>query len=571
MIIFKTVRWKNFLSTGNAFNEMRLDTNEATLVIGDNGAGKTTFLDALFYGLYGKPYRKINKPLLLNSINKKGLVVEVEFSIGGKEYTIRRGMKPTLFEVYIDGLMEDQDAAARDYQETIDKDILKISQRTMSQIVVLGASSYIPFMRLAAGHRREVVEDLLDLQVFSVMNALLKNKVDANKIAIERSTTDINVLRDKIELVKKHLASLQADNQLRAKVNLEKIAENESTIASAQHKTNEYTATIVDLNAQITDLTKFSGRRSKLRELNACLSSNKTQLTNAVEFYQTNENCPSCKQNIDEDFRQLTIEDKKDKLSLVTQGLDKIKTELARALIEIDNITKIQTKISQLQGSITENQWAVNSLSNINEALATEANELMSTKHVEAEEQSDLSEFMEQLGDKRALLENDQKRRSIINTAQKILKDTGIKTRIIKQYIPVINKLVNKYMAAMDFFVQFELDEEFNETIKSRHRDTFSYESFSDGEKMRIDLSLLFTWRAIAKIRNSASTNLLIMDEVFDSSLDAAGVDDIIKIVKEFTKDNSVFIMSHKNDRLIDQFKRTVKFEKYKSFSTIAA
>tara|TARA_R110000772_G_scaffold2311_11_gene8021 strand:- start:2440 stop:4155 length:1716 start_codon:yes stop_codon:yes gene_type:complete len=567
MIIFKTVRWKNFLSTGNAFTEMQLDSGGATLITGDNGAGKSTFLDALVYGIYGKPFRKINKPTLINSINKKDLVVEVVFTSGPKEYIIRRGMKPTIFEIYIDGELEDQDAAARDYQDIIEKDIIKFSLKSFSQIIVLGSSSYIPFMRLPAGHRREVIEDLLDLQVFSVMNLLLKKKIDANKGTIEELTTALIVLEDKIALVKKHMSSLRADSEQRVNTNLSKIAENESAIADAKQKVNEYTALIIDLQAQITDLRKFDGRFDKLKSLDLQLKTNSKQLSSTVAFYEDNDNCPSCKQDIDKEFKVEIINEKRSKLEKVTEGLASIKQNLAAAQADIDKATRIQTQISQYQGNISESQWNMSSRADINEQLVAENAKLKDEEVTDGDSKADLEEFTGLYDDSNTLLTTAKERRIVIDTAHKILKDTGIKTRIIKQYIPVMNKLINKYLAAMDFFIQFELDENFDETIKSRYRDIFSYENFSEGEKMRIDLALLFTWRAIAKIRNSASTNLLIMDEVFDSSLDAAGVDDFLKVLSEVTGETNVFIMSHKNDRLIDQFKSAIRFEKHKSFS----
>ena len=571
MIIFKTIKWKNFLSTGQAWTEMDLERHKSTLVIGDNGAGKSTFLDALSYGLYGKPFRRINKPQLINTINRKDLQVEVSFKIGKHNYLVKRGMKPNKFEIWQNGTMINQDAAARDYQDYLEKHILKLTHKSFSQIVVLGSSTFVPFMQLSSMHRREVIEDLLDLQIFSLMNTLLKDRLQENDETLRECDYRLKLIGEKIKLTKDHIADLEADNVNRVNGTKLIIKENTAEINALKGSASEYEEKVAILQKEISDLNSVRERYEKLKTIRVKLNSKLAEYKKEISFFENHDNCPTCNQDIDQEFKCETVSDKESKLKETIGGIDQLQLELEKAEQRISEITDIQLDIQSNQTSITEKTWQINNLVNVNTKLTEEIESLTGTTKSKNKEEKTLEKFEKEfeVGEKAKI--NLINNRNTLGVVSFILKDTGIKTRIIKQYVPIMNKLINKYLAAMDFFVQFELDENFNETIKSRYRDEFSYASFSEGEKMRIDLSLLFTWRTVAKIRNSASTNLLIMDEVFDSSLDTTGTDEFLKILNELTSDTNVFIISHKGDQLIDKFNNIIKFEKHKNFSRIAA
>jgi DNA repair exonuclease SbcCD ATPase subunit len=571
MIIFKTLKWKNFLSTGDTWTELDLERHKSTLVVGDNGAGKSTFLDALSYGLYGKPFRRINKPQLINAINRKALEVEVNFKVGKHSYVIKRGMKPSKFEIYQNGKMINQDAAARDYQDYLEKQILKLTHKSFSQIVVLGSSTFVPFMQLSAMHRREVIEDLLDLQIFSIMNTLLKDKVADNDENLKKCDNLLGLIDAKIKLTQEHIADMQADNVKKINDTKVQIKENNAEIKALKGLAMGFQEKVDVLTKSIEDLNTIKDRYEKLKTIRIKLSSKLKDYQSEITFFEDHDNCPTCNQDIDEQFKCDTVKSKEDQLEETRAGIEKLQQELEVAESRISEISSVQSEIQINQSSITEKTWQVNNLQNTNQKLTQDIENLSDVKTSKNKDVKQLAKFNDEkeAGERAKItLVNDRNTLSIISF---ILKDTGIKTRIIKQYVPIMNKLINKYLAAMDFFVQFELDEGFNETIKSRYRDEFSYASFSEGEKMRIDLALLFTWRAVAKIRNSASTNLLIMDEVFDSSLDTSGTDEFLKILNELTSDTNVFIISHKGDQLIDKFNNVVRFEKYKNFSRIAA
>lgn len=571
MIIFKTIKWKNFLSTGQAWTEMDLERHKSTLVIGDNGAGKSTFLDALSYGLYGKPFRRINKPQLINTINRKDLQVEVSFKIGKHNYLVKRGMKPNKFEIWQNGTMINQDAAARDYQDYLEKHILKLTHKSFSQIVVLGSSTFVPFMQLSSMHRREVIEDLLDLQIFSLMNTLLKDRLQENDETLRECDYRLKLIGEKIKLTKDHIADLEADNVNRVNGTKLIIKENTAEINALKGSASEYEEKVAILQKEISDLNSVRERYEKLKTIRVKLNSKLAEYKKEISFFENHDNCPTCNQDIDQEFKCETVSDKESKLKETIGGIDQLQLELEKAEQRISEITDIQLDIQSNQTSITEKTWQINNLVNVNTKLTEEIESLTGTTKSKNKEEKTLEKFEKEfeVGEKAKI--NLINNRNTLGVVSFILKDTGIKTRIIKQYVPIMNKLINKYLAAMDFFVQFELDENFNETIKSRYRDEFSYASFSEGEKMRIDLALLFTWRTVAKIRNSASTNLLIMDEVFDSSLDTTGTDEFLKILNELTSDTNVFIISHKGDQLIDKFNNIIKFEKHKNFSRIAA
>lgn len=571
MILFKTIRWQNMLSTGNQLTEVALDRSKSTLIVGENGAGKSTILDALSFALYGKPFRSINKPQLLNSMTQKNLVAECEFMVGSKHFRVKRGIKPQIFEIYQNGEMINQNSSARDYQEYLEKSILKLSFKSFGQIVILGSANYLPFMQLPAHSRREVIEDLLDIQIFTTMNTLLKEKIGVNKAAIIDADYQINLIENKIELTKKHIDSLKTNNDHLIRQKEELIKEIDSKVCEAEHNLTVYNGTLTVKSDLIADSEKVNSKRSKLIELESQLETKIRNIKKEIGFYHDNDSCPTCRQGIQHDFKKETISDREAKQMEVSDALVKIETEINNINDRVNQITLINKEITAINTKITELNSDIRSWNSSIRTLKTEIEGLEKNTVVIDESKGDLNALNSQLNVQQKHKEELANERSVIEVAGILLKDSGIKTRIIKQYVPIMNKLINKYLAAMDFFVQFELDENFNEKIKSRFRDEFSYASFSEGEKMRIDLALMFTWRAIAKLRNSASTNLLIMDEVFDSSLDVGGTEEFLKILEGLTGDTNTFIISHKGDQLYDKFHSVIKFEKHANFSRIAA
>lgn len=571
MILFKAIRWQNMLSTGNQFTEVALDRSKSTLIVGENGAGKSTILDALSFALYGKPFRNINKPQLLNSMTQKNLVVECEFMVGSKHFRVKRGIKPQIFEIYQNGEMINQNSSARDYQEYLEKSILKLSFKSFGQIVILGSANYLPFMQLPAHARREVIEDLLDIQIFTTMNNLLKEKIATNKAAINESGFQINLIENKIELTTKHIDSLKSNNDHLIKQKQDLIRELSTCITETSATITVANIKLMDKANLIVDSEKVISKRTKLIELESQLETKIRTLKKEITFYHDNDSCPTCRQGIDHDFKNETIGDRETKQNEITDALSKIEAEINAINDRVNEITEINKEITAINTKITELNSDIRSWSNSIRTIETEIEGLKKNTTVINESIDDLDLLNSQLAVQEKHKEELANERSVIEVAGVLLKDSGIKTRIIKQYVPIMNKLINKYLAAMDFFVQFELDENFNEKIKSRFRDEFSYASFSEGEKMRIDLALMFTWRAIAKLRNSASTNLLIMDEVFDSSLDVGGTEEFLKILEGLTGDTNTFIISHKGDQLYDKFHSVIKFEKHANFSRIAA
>lgn len=571
MIVFEKLRYQNLMSTGNQFTELLLNKSSSTLVVGENGAGKSTFIEALTFALYGKPFRNINKPQLVNSITGKGLLVELEFSIGKKNYMIRRGIKPTIFEIYQNGNLINQNADAREYQDMLERMILKLNFKSFSQIVVLGSANYIPFMQLSAQERRRVVEDLLDIQIFSVMNSLLKDKMAENRSALADVDYRINLCEQKIEMHAKHIDTLKANND-------ELIAQKQAKIHEYEEELlviNETTASLLEqsekLNEEVSDETRIMGRKTKLIQMESTIEDKIRKLKKEVAFYHDHDNCPTCKQGIDHDFKAATIAKREEKTSELNQGLQKLEQEIEAANNRIGEINKLNQQIQELNTKIQQNNQQIRFYQKYITDLTAEIETLVDQANKINSDVDESEVFEKELEGHKRQKEVLSKQRAVYDVAAHLLKDTGIKTKIIKQYVPVMNKLINKYLAAMDFFVNFELDESFNETIKSRFRDDFSYASFSEGEKMRIDLALMFTWRAIAKLRNSASTNLLIMDEVFDSSLDSSGTEEFLKILESLTQDTNTFIISHKGDQLFDRFHSVIRFEKHSNFSRIAA
>jgi len=571
MILFKKLRWQNLLSTGNQMTEIQLDRSKSTLIVGENGAGKSTILDALVFALYGKPFRNINKPQLMNSITNKGLLVECEFSIGKNDFLVRRGMKPHLFEIYQNTVLINQSSSVKDYQDFFEKQILKLSFKSFGQIVVLGSANYLPFMQLPAHARREVIEDLLDIQIFSTMNTLLKEKISQNRADINDTDHKINLIENKIELAEKHIISIRTNNEDLIKAKQDMIDELQDRVTNTETHIQMISKDLAEMSATIDDSEKVSARRAKLVAMESELENKIKKFKREINFFHDHDNCPTCKQGIDHNFKEEWISNRHTKTSEIEEAMAEIEQQMRTIETRLNEIAQINSQITSFNNQITGYNADIRSWQNSIKTLTTEIDSIRNNNRAIDNGNDDIDEFKKELKRAEARKEELSHHRQVLEVAGVLLKDTGIKTKIIKQYVPVMNKLINKYLAAMDFFVQFELDENFNETIKSRYRDDFSYASFSEGEKMRIDLSLMFTWRAIAKLRNSASTNLLIMDEVFDSSLDVGGTEEFMKILDGLTQDTNTFVISHKGDQLYDKFHSVIKFEKHKNFSRMAA
>jgi DNA repair exonuclease SbcCD ATPase subunit len=571
LILFKKIRWKNLLSTGNVFTELDLCKTNTTLIVGENGAGKSTMLDALCFVLYGKPFRKVNKPQLLNTINKKDCIVEVEFNIGKNNYKVIRGLKPSVFEVYQNGTMINQNAESKDYQEVLEKQILKLNHKSFCQVVVLGSASFVPFMQLTAAARREIIEDILDIQIFSTMNSLLKERVSVNTSNLNKTEYEYNLTSEKIRMQNEHIAAMQKNNaELIDKYKAEllsyttRIEEEREIITALDHL-------IAEQNASIEDHKKVEGKAKKLAMLEMQLENKISELDSSIEFFTSHDNCPTCRQDIDETFKCDTVNTKKESMKETREGIELLRKEINATQDRLAKIAEVKSKITNLHIEAVSHSNNVTGLREQCMKLTKEIEKLQQKTDEYASNDDKMKELEQMLGTLTTQKVDILHDREALGVVTIILKDGGIKSKIIKQYVPIINKLINKYLAAMDFFVNFELDENFNETIKSRFRDEFSYASFSEGEKMRINLAILFTWRAIAKLRNSASTNLLIMDEVLDGSLDSNGTDEFLKILNNLTHDTNTFIISHKTDQLYDKFTNVIKFEKHKNFSRIAA
>lgn len=565
MILFKKVKYKNFLSTGNVFTEISLKEYPTTLVIGENGAGKSTFLDAITFSLFGKPFRNINKPQLVNSINEKECVVEIEFDIGSKNYKIIRGIKPNIFEIWCDGELLNQDARSKDYQDQLEKLILKMNYKSFTQIVILGSTNFTPFMQLSASDRRAVIEDLLDIQIFSAMNVLVKNKLSTFKEEEGSLRIQIDAVKGKIDLHKKHLEELKKNTKELVDSKKKELDENKISLKNfadeAALKESEIDALVESISDEDLNTKKFT----KLNQLEAKIESNIQKLENDIKFYSDNSTCPTCDQAINN--KEEKVHTCNSKIDELNTGLKKLKEESDSVLSRISAIKRIQQELKTLEKELVSINTSSKQTRKYIEKLETEIEDLENKPAMSQDFKAQSKELLNQLQEF-----NEKRKEAVTNTqhyeiVSQLLKDGGIKSKIIKQYIPVINKLVNKYLAAMDFFVNFTLDEEFKECIKSRHRDDFSYDNFSEGEKKRIDLALLFTWRSVAKLKNSVNTNLLIFDEVFDGSLDNNGTEEFLKLINMMNDDANIFVISHKGDILVDKFKHTVRFAKVKNFS----
>lgn len=565
MIIFTKLRWKNLLSTGNIFTEIELDKHGTTLIVGNNGAGKSTILDALSFALFGKPFRKINKPQLLNSITQKNLIVEIEFAIGTNEYKIVRGIKPVVFEVYQNGILMNQSAEMKDYQEILEKQILKVNHKSFCQVVILGSATFQPFMQLTAAQRREIIEDLLDLQIFTTMNSLLKDKISTNNERINDTLANIRLVESNIKISKEHMAKLQVNNDQLIEDKKTKIKDTEKQIQIFNEQISFVSKQIEELEVGKEDDSALVTKLNKLASLRYKIEAKLELLNKEVKFFDKNDECPTCKQTIDSEFKCESIKSREDEILSINDGLEKLIEQYDQLDKKIKDIMKIDSMINNHKMTLNLHKSKINSLNDYIIALEEEIKNIK--KKDKVDKNSDISIFDKELkklnNDYNDLLEE----KTLLSVTGTLLKDGGIKSKIVKQYIPIINQLINKFLSAMEFMCQFELNENFEETIKSRYRDEFSYSSFSEGEKMRINLAILFTWRAVAKMRNSINTNILIMDEVFDSSLDGYGTEEFLKIINNLTSESKTFIISHKSDQLFDKFEKVIKFEKKKNFS----
>ena len=568
MIVFEKIRWKNFLSTGNVFTEVDFTTHKTNLIIGSNGAGKSTVLDALTFSLFGKPFRKINKPMLVNSINEKGCEVEVEFSIGKNQFKIVRGIKPNTFEIYQNDQMLDQSSTVVDYQKQLEQNILKMNYKSFTQIVVLGSSTFIPFMKMPVASRREIIEDILDIQIFSVMNTLLKDKVRDNNEEIKELEYQLKLSTDKIELQKTYMLEMEK----KAKSDIEK-KENEIlslkvSQSGSMKQAAELTVEVADLNDQIKT---FADNKKKLKQLNTFRVKIQQKISTCkkdTEFFINNHVCPTCTQEIGQDFRDQKIDEGDKELLTLEKGFGDLEESIKQEENRESKFMELSEQIVEVNSTINQLNYEITSLGQQIGNVETEIKDLNAPTSSKKAEFEKLTAYVD---DKKSIKDSfivSKKDKDTLSVAGQLLKDNGIKSRIIRRYLPAMNKLIGDYLRKMDFYVNFTLDENFEETIKSRYRDIFTYESFSEGEKSRIDLALLLTWRSIAKLKNSVDTNLLILDEIFDGSLDQNGSSELGWILRNFDDNTNVFVISHK-ESLEGKFDRTLKFEKVKNFSIV--
>ena len=568
MIVFEKIRWKNFLTTGNVFSEIDLETARTNLIVGSNGAGKSTILDALTFSLFARPFRKISKSMLVNSINEKDCVAEIEFRIGKIQYKVIRGMKPSKFEIYCNGQAWNQDSSQLEQQKNFEANVLKMNYKSFTQIVVLGSSTFVPFMKLPGGQRREIIEDILDIQVFSTMNVLLKDKMRGNNEELRDIDYQLDLLKDRIELQKQHMFSLEKKTQEEIDRKKEKINEYKNTELQGAEEVTILTEQICKLNKEMQDYSKSSEKLSKLNtyliklthKMNTCKKENK--------FFESNYVCPTCTQELSEEFRNEKLEEGKTKVNEMNIGFEDLQKAIGDEQKRFDKFTELSTEVNNINTTISQTNFQLLTIRKQVESIQDEIKELEGStpdKKAEYDKLQLLVSNKKEYSKQHADLKKD---RDVLTTAGQLLKDNGIKTRIIKTYLPTMNKLINDFLQRMEFYVNFTLDENFDEIIKSRYRDVFSYDSFSEGEKARIDIALLLTWRSIAKLKNSVDTNLLILDEIFDGSLDQSGTSDLGWILRNFDENTKVFVISHKQG-LDDKFDRTITVNKDKNYSTI--
>ena len=568
MIIFKKIRWKNFLSTGNVFSEVDLQSAKTNLIIGSNGAGKSTILDALTFSLFGKPFRKINKPMLVNSINEKECLTEIEFSVGKKDYKVIRGIKPNKFEIYCNGQLWNQEFSAVEQQKNFEANVLKMNYKSFTQIVVLGSSTFVPFMRLPLAQRREIIEDILDIQVFSTMNVLLKDKVRENNDEIKTLDYQVHLLEEKIDLQKKYMLELEKKTK-------EEITRKESKISELLQSENKNHQEIARLSSEVQkhseEMETLSSCTTKLKKLNTFLFKIQSKLNSCQKehsFFTDNHVCPTCTQDLSEEFRQEKITEGEGELNNLHIGLQDLQDAISKEEERENEFTRLSKNVLSLNASIAQANYQITTIREGIGDLEKDIKELEGTNPDKKAEFVKLEGLVKNKKELNATLAENKKDRDTLLVASQLLKDNGIKTRIIKTYLPAMNQLINQYLQRMDFYVNFTLNENFEEIIKSRYRDVFSYDSFSEGEKSRIDIALLLTWRSIAKLKNSVDTNLLILDEIFDSSLDQQGGMDLSWILRNFDDNSNVYVISHR-ENLDGKFDRTLTAVKEKNFSVI--
>jgi DNA repair exonuclease SbcCD ATPase subunit len=568
MIIFRKLKWKNLLSTGNYFTEINLSGKSNTLVVGENGSGKSTMLDALCFGLFGKAFRNINKPNLINSINGKECVVEVEFDTNNKSYKIVRGIKPNTFEIYCDGNLINQEAASKDYQDFLERFILKMNYKSFTQIVILGSASFTPFMQLSASDRRAIIEDLLDIQIFSTMSGLVKERLSTNKEGMSTKKHEIELTQQKYDMQKKHIDEMKQNNEDKVNEYVNEISCHSDTVSTLLGNVATLTAETEKLQLVVASKIDTETKVKKITKLESQIETNLSKFQKDISFFQSHDDCPTCRQAIASSFKEEELGKLSTKVDECKHGLTELEKKLLEEQNKLNSINETQKLINQKQVEIATANTTITETNKMIARLQKLIEELKNSKVVTDLEEQRLKELKDSLLSLKEDLKQLIEEKSYYDVASALLKDSGIKTKIVKQYLPVINKLVNKYLASLDFFVNFNLDESFKETIKSRHRDDFSYHNFSEGEKQRIDMALMLTWRAVAKLKNSSNTNLLVLDETFDSSLDANGTEELMKLLHMLEGVN-LFVISHKGDILQDKFSETIRFVKEKNFSRI--
>ena len=569
MIVFHYVRWRNFLSAGNQWTEISLDTHKNTLIMGHNGAGKSTLLDALTFALFGKPFRKVNKGNVVNSINNKNCEVQIEFTASNKRYKVVRGAKPTTFEIYCEDKLLNQDAASRDYQAHLEKYILKMNYKSFTQIVILGSSSFTPFMQLSAADRRAVIEELLDIRIFTAMTNVVKTRLQVNKDALDKNRITLTSKKENKAYIEQTLASLRMNNESKISQLREKERELKDSLLSEQKNISTLESARDKVLDQDLDLSPLKSKHTKLISFKAKMEDNVERLRKDNAFYEENDNCPTCRQAIGESIKSKSITANTEKITEIEGGLNKIDEQINSILLEIEHIDEVLRNINKIKMDISSAKSSYKYISNnLNQVIEQIESLTTSDKTTQESERQlktvehDLSTLEEE---KKTLLDE----RQYIDLATTLLKDGGIKTKIIKQYLPIINKYINKYLAKLGFFVNFNINESFEESIKSRHRDEFTYNNFSEGEKLRIDLAILLTWRQIAKIKNSVNVNILVFDEILDRAMDATGIEEFIGIMWDIGREGgNIFVISHK-DTMVDKFQRTLRFEKVKNFSVM--